>query len=76
MDRMAYVWAKAKKLPAARVWGNVRISGLQNDVPNPNVWSPEQRSEPGAQSTVVVKGSLIKRKEAAEEAVHPPSSGP
>lgn len=59
MDRMAYIWSRARTLSAARVWGNVRIAGLQNDVPIPNVWSPEHGSEPGAQSTVVFKGSLI-----------------
>ncbi|EUC45191.1 hypothetical protein COCMIDRAFT_96265 [Bipolaris oryzae ATCC 44560] len=61
MDRLAYIWAKVKNTPATKVWSNVRIAGLRNDVPVPNVWQPERPIKPGAEKTVVVKDSLITR---------------
>ncbi|KAF5849572.1 hypothetical protein GGP41_004995 [Bipolaris sorokiniana] len=61
MDRLAYIWAKVKIIPAIRVWSDVRIAGLRNDVPVPNVWQPERPIKPGAEKTVVVKNSLITR---------------
>lgn len=60
MEKMAYVWAKATGPPAARVWGDVRIAGLRNDVSMPNICYPEPNAKPGTQNTVVVKESLIK----------------
>ena len=60
MEKMAYVWAKTTDPLGARVWGDVRIAGLRNDVPMPNICYPEPKAKPGTQKTVVTKNSLIK----------------
>jgi hypothetical protein len=70
MNNMAYIWAKTNASPATKVWGDVRIAGLRNDVPIPNVWPPERHMKPGAQKTIVVKSSLIMRSRTAEQAEH------
>lgn len=59
MDKTAYIWAKAAVPTGGRVWGNVRSSGLQDDLPVPILPSVEE--EPGAQTVVVIKDSLIER---------------
>ncbi len=43
-----------------RTWGDVRIAGLRQDVPNPLFLGyPEQSMRPGGEATIVVKESLI-----------------
>ena len=59
MDKTAYIWAKTAVPTGGRVWGNVRSSGLQDDLPVPILPSVEE--EPGAQTVVVIKDSLIER---------------
>jgi len=59
MDKTAYIWTKTAVPSGGRVWGNVRSSGLRDDVPVPILPSVEE--EPGAQTVVVIKDSLIER---------------
>ncbi|KAH6879111.1 hypothetical protein BKA58DRAFT_378651 [Alternaria rosae] len=60
MNKTAYIWAKTAVPSGGRVWGDVRSSGLRDDVPVPILPSVEE-GEPGAQRVVVIKDSLIAR---------------
>ena len=60
MDKTAYIWAKTAVSSGSRVWGNMGSSGLRDDVPVPILPSVEE-GDPGAQTVVVIKDSLIER---------------
>lgn len=71
MSKMAYVWAKAK-MPSGsenKIWGDVRIAGLRDDVPAPLLGYFEQSIKPGYQVTVVHKKSIISDNAITDKAI-------
>jgi hypothetical protein len=61
MGQMAYVYAKAQKPSGSdnRIWGDVRLAGLRDDVPCPSVVFPMRAIKPGQEITTVSKKSQI-----------------
>lgn len=64
MSKMAYIWATAR-IPTVRgdkIWGDVRIAGLRDDVPSPLSTFPMQAVKAGGEVALVAKESLISRR--------------
>lgn len=62
MKSIAYIWARLPStvVPVAgRMWGNVRIGGIRDDIPIPFVGFPEANVKPGQKSAVVLKDSMV-----------------
>ncbi|KAF2626838.1 hypothetical protein BU25DRAFT_411365 [Macroventuria anomochaeta] len=63
MNEMGYVWARAEmlsRMAEGRIWGDVRLAGLRNDVPAPFLGLAADFPKPGGELRVVEKGSMIK----------------
>jgi hypothetical protein len=63
MKDMGYVWCRAPDpTPATGVktWGDVRLAGLRDDIPNPFRGFPQKKTKPGGEALVVDKRSLIR----------------
>lgn len=63
MKEMGYVWAKAEmtsRMAEGRIWGDVRLAGLRDDVPAPFLGLAADFPKPGGELEVMEKGSMIK----------------
>lgn len=63
MSKMGYVWAKTE-VPSStaedRLWGDVRLVGLRDDVPAPFSGLPVDLTKVGGEWKLIEKGSMIK----------------
>jgi hypothetical protein len=61
MSKMNYIWAKRPTLSShdAKTWGDVRLSGLRDDVPAPNLGFAMYAVKPGGEVEVVAKKSQV-----------------
>ena len=64
MSKMAYIWAAARTTSVCgdKIWGDVRIASLRDDVPSPLSGFPMQTIKAGGEVTLVAKESRIRRK--------------
>lgn len=63
MSEMGYVWAKIetpKRAAAGRIWGDVSVVGLRNDIPAPVLGLSAVLPEAGSEVKVVEKNSMIR----------------
>ncbi|KAH6638160.1 hypothetical protein C7974DRAFT_155448 [Boeremia exigua] len=62
MNEMGYVWAKVEtplRTAEGRIWGNVRLAGLRNDIPAPFLGLAADCPAAEGKLKVVEKGSII-----------------
>jgi hypothetical protein len=64
MSKMAYIWAKrqASSCHDDRTWGDVRLAGLRDDVPAPNLGFSMYAVKPGGEVEVVVRKSQVRNR--------------
>ncbi|KAF2679281.1 hypothetical protein K458DRAFT_117486 [Lentithecium fluviatile CBS 122367] len=67
MKRMGYLWAReATDTPSSgqKTWGDMRVTGLRDDIPVPFFGFPQKKTKFGGEMAVVEKRSMIRGRQA------------
>jgi hypothetical protein len=57
---MAHVWTRVPTANGHRIWGDMRITKVRDDVPVPFFGFPQKKTKLGGESLVVQKGSMVR----------------